>query len=102
VDKILLGLFVAVIGSLLLPAMRLGRVVVRRHARQAPTARETVSEVIEQVDDVPLAPATGARGFEFRPLAAEEKKEFENSLAAKGKPSTAKRQVYLLSPTIVP
>ena len=28
----------------------------------------------------------GAEGFEFRPLTAEEKKEFENPLAAKGKP----------------
>ena len=28
----------------------------------------------------------GAEGFEFQPLNAEEKKEFENPLAAKGKP----------------
>ena len=47
----------------------------------------------------------GAEGFEFRPLTVEEKKEFENSLAAKGKPSsehTIKQKlakVYL--PTIV-
>ena len=28
----------------------------------------------------------GAEGFEFRPLTAEEKKELENSLTAKGRP----------------
>ena len=101
-DKILLGLFVAVTGSLLLPAMRLARVIVPRRARQAPAGRETISEVEEQIDHVPLAPSAGAGGFEFRPLTAEEKKEFENSLAAKGKPSTFKPRVYLPSPTIVP
>ena len=37
----------------------------------------------------------GAEGFEFRPLTVEEKKEFENSLAAKGKPITFKPRVYL-------
>ena len=38
----------------------------------------------------------GAEGFEFRPLTAEEKKEFENPLAAKGK---LKPQLYPRSPT---
>ena len=48
----------------------------------------------------------GAEGFEFRPLTVEEKKEFENSLAAKGKPSSELKaikqklaKVYLPSPT---
>ena len=48
----------------------------------------------------------GAEGFEFRSLTVEEKKEFENSLAAKGKPSSELKaikqklaKVYLPSPT---
>ena len=84
-DKILLGLFVVVTGSLLLPAMRLAQVIVPRRARQAPASRETISEVKEQIDHVPLAPSAGASWFEFRPLTVGEKKEFENPLAAKGK-----------------
>ena len=43
-----------------------------------PTSFETTSE---QKNDLP----TGAGGFEFRPLTEEEKKEFINSLDAKGK-----------------
>ena len=49
----------------------------------------------------------GAESFEFRSLTVEEKKEFENSLAAKGKPSSELKaikqklaKVYLPSPTI--
>ena len=49
----------------------------------------------------------GAEGFEFRSLTEEEKKEFENSLAAKSKPPSSElkaikqklAKVYLPSPT---
>jgi hypothetical protein len=99
VDKILLGLFVVVTGSLLLPAMRLARLIVPRRARRATAGQGTISEAKEQIDHVPLAPSAGADGFEFRPLSVEEKKEFENSLAGKAKPSSFKPRVYLPSPT---
>ena len=81
-DKSLLGLFVAVVGSLLLPAMRLARVFTprRTRTRQATAGQGTISEVKEQIDHVPLAPSAGASWFEFRPLTADEKKEFENPL----------------------
>jgi hypothetical protein len=70
VDKILLGLFVVITGSLLLPAMRLARVIVPRRTRRAPAGRETISEVKEQIDHVPLAPSAGAERFQFQPLTA--------------------------------
>ena len=101
-DKILLGLFVALTGSLLLPAMQLARIIVPRRARQVLAGRETISDVKGQIDHVPLAPAARAEGFEFLPLTAEEKKEFGNSLAAKGKPSSSRSRVYLPGLTIVP
>jgi hypothetical protein len=107
VDRILLVFFVAVVGSLLLPAMRLGRVIQRGRTRSTspyhrvttvrlesddmslqvqgePTAgRETIGDK-EQIDH-PLAPSAGTGDFEFRPLTEEEKKEFVDSLDAKGK-----------------
>jgi hypothetical protein len=84
VDKILLVLFVAVVGSLLLPAFRLARVVGRGQTRirlEAETdnrlqvqreGRETIGEIKEQIDYDP------ARRFVFRPLTEEQKKEFED------------------------
>ena len=95
VDKILLALLVAVTGSLVLPPMRLARVFMPRRAGQASTGRETNSEVKEQIDHVPLAPARRVRGFEFRPLTAEEKKEIENSLGAKRKTGAAEAEKWL-------
>ena len=111
-DDILLVLMVAVVGSLLLPAMRLARVIQRGRTRSTspyhrvasvrlksetdktdmslqvqgePTAgRETTGEIKEQIDH-PLASSAGTGDFEFRPLTKEEKKEFVNSLDAKGK-----------------
>ena len=114
-DQILLVSFVAVLGSFLLPAMRLGRVIQRGRTRSTPpyhrvtsvrlesetdktdmsslqvqgeptAARETIGEVKEQIDH-PLAPSAGTGDFEFRPLNEEEKKEFVDSLDAKGKPA---------------
>jgi hypothetical protein len=98
-DKSLLSLFVVVVGSLLLPAMRLARAFTPRRTRQATAGRGTISKVKEQIDHVPPAPLAGAGWFEFRSLTAEEKKEVENPVAAKGKPSTFKPRVYLPSPT---
>jgi hypothetical protein len=103
-DKSLLGLFVAVVGSLLLPAMRLARVIASGLTRtgQATADPETMSEIKKQIGHVPLAPSAEAGGFKFRALTAEEKKEFENSSYAKGEPRTSKPRLYLPSPTIVP
>ena len=111
-DRMLLVLIVAVVGSLLLPAMRLARVVERgqsrarnpyhrvssirsesetdishRVQREAIAGRETIGETEEQTDHNPSA---GAGDFEFRPLAEEEKKAFVNSLDAKGRQILAK------------
>ena len=83
-DKILLGLFVALVGAFLLPPMRLARLFTARRTRQATAGQGTVSEVKEQTDHVPLAPEEGS--FEFRPLTAEEKNELKNPLAAKSLP----------------
>src|SRR5690242_9404401 len=111
-DDILLVLFVVVVGSLLLPAMRIARVIQRRRTRSTspyqrvtsvrlesetdktdmslqvqgePTAgRKTIGEIKEQIDH-PLARSAGTGGFEFRPLTEEEKKAFVNSLDAKGR-----------------
>ena len=68
----------------------------RTRTRQATAGQGTISEVKEQIDHVPLAPSAGAGWFEFRPLTAGEKKEFENPLAAKGK---LKPRLYPRSPT---
>ena len=106
-DHILLVLMVAVVGSLLLPAMQLARVVKRRAnrtiyahyrvssiqsesetdmshrvQREATAGRETIGEIKEQTD---YNPSAGAGDFEFRPLTEEEKKVFVNSLDAKGR-----------------
>ena len=75
-DEILLVLMVAVVGSLLLPAMQLARVVKRG---QTP---ETIGEIKEQTDHNPSA---GIGDFKFRPLTQEEKKAFVNSLDAEGR-----------------
>ena len=111
-DRILLVFFVAVVGSLLLPAMRLARIIQGGRTRSTspyhrvtsvrlesesdktdmslqvqgePTAgRETIGDIKEQIDH-PLAPSAGTGDFEFRPLTEEEKKVFVNSLDAKGK-----------------
>jgi hypothetical protein len=110
-DDILLVLFVVAVGSLLLPAMRLARVIQGRTRSTSPyhrvtsvrlesetdktgmslqvqgeptTGRETIGEIKEQIDH-PLAPSAGTGDFEFRPLTEEEKKEFVDSLDAKGK-----------------
>ena len=96
-DKILLALLVAVTGSLVLPPMRLARVFMPRRAGQGLAGRETISEVKEQIDHIPLAPAPRAGGFEFRPLSAEEKKEIENSLGAKRKTGAAEAEKWLRS-----
>jgi hypothetical protein len=84
VDKILLVLFVGVVGSLLLPAFRLARVVERGQNRirlesetenRLPVqreGRETIGEIKEQIDY-----SAGGR-FVFRPLTEEQKKEFED------------------------
>ena len=71
-EKILLALLVALAGSFILPATRLGRVFVSMPVRQQ--SPETIGEVKVQIDHVPLAPAAGAGGFEFHPLTQEEKK----------------------------
>src|SRR5262245_55546991 len=74
VDKILLVLFVAVVGSFLLPAFRLARVVQRGQTRIRTDnslrreGRETIGEVKEQIDHNAAAP------FVFRPLTEEQKK----------------------------
>ena len=106
-DHIILVLMVAVVGSLLLPATRLARVVKRgqsrttyahyrvssiqlksktnkshRVQREAAAGRETIGEIKEQTDHNPSA---GVGDFEFRPLTEEEKKAFVNSLDAKGR-----------------
>ena len=111
-DDILLVLMVAVVGSLLLPAMQLARVVKRgqsrtiyahyrvssiqlgaetdmsrRVQREATAGRETIGEIKEQTDHNPSA---GAGDFEFRPLTEEEKKAFVNSLDAEGRQMLAK------------
>lgn len=98
---IFLVLFVAVVGSLLLPANRLAQVVKRRANRttyahyrvssiqsgsetdvRLRVQRETtVGEIKEQTDHNPSA---GAGDFGFRPLTEEEKKAFLNSLDARG------------------
>jgi len=89
-DHIILVLMVAVVGSLLLPATRLARVVKRgqsrttyahyrvssiqlksktnkshRVQREAAAGRETIGEIKEQTDHNPSA---GVGDFEFRPL----------------------------------
>ena len=112
-DDILLVLFVAVVGSLLLPASQLARAIQRGRTRSTstyhrvtsesetdktgmspqvqgePTAgRETIGEIKEQIDH-PLAPSAGTGDFEFRPLTEEEKKEFVDSLDARGKQTLA-------------
>ena len=106
-DRILLVLSVAIVGSLLLPANRLARVVKRRAnrttyahyrvssiqsesetdmslrvQRETTAGGETIGEIKEQTDYNPLSPSGD---FEFRPLTEEEKKEFVNSLDAKAK-----------------
>jgi hypothetical protein len=78
VDKILLALLVALTGSLLLSPMRLVRIIMPMRARQAPVGRETISEVKERVDHVPLTPSPGGGKLEFRALTEEQKKEFED------------------------
>jgi hypothetical protein len=111
-DDILLALFVAVVGSLLLPASQLARAIQRGRTRSTspyhrvtsvrlesetdktgmslqvqgePTAgRETIGEIKQQIDH-PVAPSAGTGDSEFRPLTEEEKKEFVDSLDAKGK-----------------
>ena len=42
----------------------------------------------------------GAEGFEFRSLTMEEKKEFENSLAAKGRPSSELKAIRQKLPKV--
>ena len=111
-DYILLVLMVAVVGSLLLPAMQLARVVKRgqsrtiyahyrvssiqlesendmshRVQREVIAGREAIGEIKEQIDHNPSA---GAGDFKFRPLTEEEKKAFVNSLDAEGKQILAK------------
>src|SRR5262245_25069255 len=102
VDKILLVLFVAVVGSFLLPAFRLARVVQRGQTRIRTDnslqreGRETIGEVKEQIDHNAAAP------FVFRPLTEEQKKNLGDwraetkqrtplrnppSLAARGSPA---------------
>ena len=85
-DKSLLVLFVVVVGSLLLPAMRLAQVFTprRTRTRQATAGQGTVSEVKEQTDLVPLAPSTGT-SWEFRPLTAEEKRRKSDSCQRQAK-----------------
>jgi len=68
------------------------------HLRRIECERREVLALLER----------GAEGFEFRPLTVEEKKEFENSLAAKGRPSSELKAIkqklakgYLPSPTTV-
>ena len=105
-DYILLVLMVTLVGSLLLPAMQLARVVKRMQSRtiyahyrvssiqltsetnmshqvqrEATAGRETIGETKEQTDHNPL----GAGDYEFLPLTEEEKKAFMNSLDAKGR-----------------
>ena len=70
-DEILLVLMVAVVGSLLLPAMQLARVVRTIYAHY-------------RVSSIQSEPETD-RDFKFRPLTEEEKKAFVNSLDAKGR-----------------
>ena len=74
-EKIFLALFVAITGSFLLPAMRLGHLFVSSPVPRS-LRRETVSDVKKQIDHVPLAPPAGAKGWRFHPLTPEEKKEF--------------------------
>src|SRR5262245_26952375 len=81
VDKILLVLFVAVVGSFLLPAFRLARVVQRGQTRiRIDNSRqrerwETVGEIKEQID------YNAPQRFVFRPLTEEQKKEFDDWFA---------------------
>jgi hypothetical protein len=81
VDKILLVLFVAIVGSFLLPAIRLARVVERGQSRIRTDnslqreGRETIGEIKEQIDYNPAAP------FVFRPLTEEQEKEFDDWFA---------------------
>jgi hypothetical protein len=69
VEKILLALFVALTGSLLLPVMRLGRIFVSKPMQQT-KLRQTGTRVNERT------PAARTEEGRFRPLTPEEKKEF--------------------------
>jgi hypothetical protein len=110
VDQILLVLFVAGVGSLLLPAVRVARFIQRGRTRstspyhlvtnvrlesktddmtlqvqgELSAGRGTIGEIKEQIDH-PLAPSAGTGDLEFRPLIEEEKKEFMSNLDAKGR-----------------
>ena len=101
VDKILLAIFVAATGSLLLPAMRLVPAGISRRIWKAPRSAAP-SEIKKHTDDVPLAPRARGRRLEFRPLTTDEKKEFENSMEGKRNPLSSKRLAYFPSPTSVP
>ena len=98
-DQIVLVLMVAAVGSLLIPAMRLARLVERGHT---PTPYHRVSSTRSESETgtrLRVPPTTARRGtvgeneewiahnpsenFVFRPLTEEEKTEFMNSLDAK-------------------
>ena len=97
-DKIL-ALLVVLTGSLLLPTIRLGRLITFKRAPKEP-GRQTIRDV--KADHVPLAPSARAGGVDFRPLTVEEKKEFKNSFEVKRKPRIAASRAKLPSPSIVP
>ena len=92
-DKILLTLFIVATGSLMLPAIPLGRFIVSGRVRQETKGRETINGVKEQSGRT--QPAAVASKYIFRLLTTEEKKQFQKSWDAIRDPRASKPPLYL-------
>jgi hypothetical protein len=86
VEQFLSVLFVVIVGSFLLPATRVARVIQPWRTRSTPPYHRVMGVRLDsETDDHSPVSAVATEDYKFRPLTQEEKRQFVGSLDVRGK-----------------